>query len=70
MHYPVIDPIILAIGPLAVRWYGLAYVAAFAVSWWLGNRSAGRDGSGWTTDDVSDVVFYVAVGDQRGARAG
>ena len=70
MHYPVIDPIIVAIGPLAVRWYGLAYIAAFAVSWWLGNRQADRDGSGWTRDDVSDIVFYVAVGAVLGGRVG
>ena len=70
MHYPAIDPIIVAIGPLAVRWYGLAYIAAFAVSWWLGNRRADRDGSGWTREDVSDIVFYVAVGAVLGGRVG
>ena len=26
MHYPDIDPIIFALGPLAIRWYGLSYL--------------------------------------------
>ena len=31
-----IDPIIFSLGPLAIRWYGLSYVAGFAMFWWLG----------------------------------
>mgnify|MGYP000288573688 CR=1 FL=1 len=31
-HYPDIDPVIVAFGPLAVRWYGLAYLAAFTLA--------------------------------------
>lgn len=70
MHYPDIDPIIFAFGPLAVRWYGLAYLAAFATCWWLGTRRARRPGSGWTAQEVSDVVFYGAVGAVLGGRLG
>ena len=40
MYYPDIDPIIISLGPLAVRWYGLSYLAGFAMVWWLGNRRA------------------------------
>lgn len=70
MHYPAIDPIIFSIGPLAVRWYGLAYLAAFAMCWWLGNVRAARPGSGWDAQAVSDVVFYGAVGAVLGGRFG
>lgn len=70
MHYPIIDPIIFSIGPLAVRWYGLAYLAAFAVCWWLGNVRARRPGSGWDAQAVSDLVFYGAVGAVLGGRLG
>ncbi|MDR0441593.1 MAG: prolipoprotein diacylglyceryl transferase, partial [Candidatus Accumulibacter sp.] len=31
--YPKIDPVALSIGPLAVRWYGLMYLAAFSQFW-------------------------------------
>ena len=36
--HPNIDPIAFAIGPLAVRWYGLMYLVGFAAGWWLGLR--------------------------------
>ncbi len=69
-HYPHIDPIIFSVGPVSVRWYGLAYLVAFALCWWLGNRRADRPGSGWTRDEVSDVVFFGAVGAVLGGRVG
>jgi len=69
-HYPDIDPVIVALGPLAIRWYGLAYLAAFALCWWLGNRRADRPGSGWSRQEVSDVVFYGAIGAVLGGRIG
>ena len=69
-HYPDIDPIILDLGPLAVRWYGLAYLAAFVLCWWLGNRRADRPGSRWSRQDVSDLVFFGAVGAVLGGRIG
>jgi phosphatidylglycerol:prolipoprotein diacylglycerol transferase len=70
MSYPDIDPVALSLGPLDVRWYGLTYLAAFAAAWWLGNRRAGREGSGWSRDDVADLVFYGALGVVLGGRVG
>jgi len=70
MHYPAIDPVLISFGPLAVRWYGLAYLAGFATCWWLGTIRASRPGSGWTREEVSDVVFYGAVGAVLGGRIG
>ena len=31
--YPVIDPVAIAIGPVSVRWYGLAYMAGILLGW-------------------------------------
>ena len=36
--HPDINPIAFSIGPLAVRWYGLMYLAGFGFAWWLGTR--------------------------------
>lgn len=69
-HYPEIDPVIVALGPLAVRWYGLAYLAAFTLAWWLGRRRAARPGSGWSAQEVADVIFAGAVGAVLGGRIG
>jgi phosphatidylglycerol:prolipoprotein diacylglycerol transferase len=68
MHYPTIDPIIFSFGPIAIRWYGLAYLAAFGCAWWLGQRRA--DAAGWTHQQVSDLVFYGALGAVVGGRVG
>jgi len=70
MHYPVIDPILFALGPLTIRWYGLAYLAGFVLCWWLGTLRARKPGSGWDADAVSDLVFYGAVGAVLGGRIG
>ena len=42
IQYPAIDPILVSLGSLAIRWYGLTYVIAFAVAWWLGRRRAAQ----------------------------
>jgi phosphatidylglycerol:prolipoprotein diacylglycerol transferase len=68
LRYPDIDPVAIALGPLKVRWYGLMYLVGFVAGWWLGRRRAPRHG--WTTQQVDDMVFYVAVGVIVGGRVG
>ena len=75
MHYPIIDPIIVALGPLAIRWYGLAYLCAFASAWLLARWRAQRPslhqpGDRWSDEDLSDLVFYGALGGVLGGRIG
>ncbi|MDX1481138.1 MAG: prolipoprotein diacylglyceryl transferase, partial [Woeseiaceae bacterium] len=33
--FPEIDPVIFAIGPVKIRWYGLMYVIGFVIAWGL-----------------------------------
>lgn len=70
MEFPVIDPVAIAIGPLKIHWYGLMYMIGFAAAWWLGTVRAKKPGSGWTKDEVSDLVFYGAMGVILGGRLG
>ncbi len=70
LTYPDFDPIALSLGPVKIHWYGLMYLVAFTASWWLGRLRAKRPGSGWTADQISDVVFYGAIGTVLGARIG
>ena len=69
MDYPLIDPIIFSLGPLAVRWYGLSYVVGFGMVWWLGKRRLQKHLS-WTENQLSDLVFYGALGAVFGGRFG
>lgn len=70
LTYPDIDPIIFAIGPLKLRWYGMMYLLGFAAFWWLGSRRARREGSLWTPFQVQDFLFYGALGVILGGRIG
>lgn len=71
MHYFVdIDPIAFSIGPLAVHWYGIMYLIAFAAFWVLGERRRrlGRLPVGPTA--FSDLAFYGMIGVILGGRLG
>jgi len=68
--YPEIDPIALDLGFIQIHWYGLMYLAAFASAWWLGKYRASKPGSGWNAEQVSDMIFYGALGVVLGGRIG
>lgn len=69
--HPQFDPIALAIGPLAVRWYGLMYLAGFAAFLYLGKRRAASQP--WhriSAPDLDDLLFYGVLGVILGGRLG
>lgn len=65
-----INPIAIALGPLQIHWYGLMYLVGFGSAWYLGNLRARRPGSGWTEQQVSDLIFWGAIGVVLGGRFG
>jgi len=70
LKYPEIDPVAISIGPLDIRWYGIMYLVGFVAGFLLLNRRAKRPNSGWTTEQVSDLIFYGAMGVILGGRIG
>jgi len=68
--YPEIDPVAIDLGFAQVHWYGLMYLFGFLGAWWLGNYRAKQSGSGWSKQQVSDVIFYGALGVILGGRIG
>mgnify|MGYP000327229858 CR=1 FL=1 len=70
LQFPQIDPVIFSIGPVALRWYGLMYLLGFMGAMMLGNARADRPNSGWTRDQVSDLLFYGFLGVIIGGRMG
>ena len=70
LSYPEIDPVALQLGPLKIHWYGLTYLVGFAAAWWLGRLRARRPRSGWTEQQVADLIFYGALGVVLGGRTG
>lgn len=59
-----------SVGPVSVHWYGLMYLAGFAAGYGLGVMRAARPGSGWNSNEVADVLFYIAIGVILGGRLG
>ncbi len=70
LQYPNIDPVAFSLGPLQVHWYGIMYLIGFAAAWLLGKKRAALPNSGWNDDQVSDLIFYAAMGVVIGGRVG
>lgn len=70
LQFPVIDPIIISIGPLALRWYGMMYLVAFIAAMFLANKASDKSNGVWTREQVSDLLFYGFLGVVLGGRIG
>jgi phosphatidylglycerol---prolipoprotein diacylglyceryl transferase len=73
--YPVIDPVAIEIGPLAIRWYGLAYMAGILLGWLYARRLVSRpdlwDGKPpLTISQVDDFLLWITLGIVLGGRLG
>jgi phosphatidylglycerol:prolipoprotein diacylglycerol transferase len=69
--HPQFDPIAISLGPLAVRWYGLMYLAAFLAFLLLGKRRAlTQPWHGLSVQHVDDLLFYGVLGVVLGGRLG
>lgn len=70
LQFPVIDPIIFSIGPVALRWYGAMYLVGFLAAMFMANKAADNSKGLWTRDEVSDLLFYSFLGVILGGRVG
>ncbi|MCX7554789.1 prolipoprotein diacylglyceryl transferase [Marinicella sp. S1101] len=70
--YPVIDfnPIFLSLGPLDIHWYGVTYLIGFGFYFLLGKYRLKHHPSSWNNDQLSDFLFYGALGVIIGGRLG
>ncbi len=70
LPFPAIDPVAFQLGPIAIRWYALAYIAGLMLGWWLARRIV--EGPGWSmrSADVDDLLFYMTLGVIFGGRLG
>ena len=66
MLIPEIDPIAMQIGPLAIRWYGITWLAAFSTIYYLINKFQ-KD---IDVNQTSDLMFYSLLGAILGGRVG
>lgn len=69
IHFPRINPVFFSLGPISLRWYGLAYLLGFLFAVSLANKRTER-GDLWTRQEVSDLLFYGFIGAILGGRIG
>ncbi|MDX1974792.1 MAG: prolipoprotein diacylglyceryl transferase [Rickettsiales bacterium] len=71
LTYPSIDPIVIQLGPLAIRWYSLAYIAGILLGWWVVMREHARKPiQGLTAKTLDDMVMWAVIGIILGGRLG
>jgi phosphatidylglycerol:prolipoprotein diacylglycerol transferase len=75
LPFPMIDPVLISVGPLAIRWYALAYVGGIVAGWWLARRVAAAKTywggvSPMQPEDADDVIVWAALGIVLGGRLG
>jgi phosphatidylglycerol:prolipoprotein diacylglycerol transferase len=77
LTHPQIDPVAVHLGPVAVHWYGLTYLAAFALFMFLGGRRLRHPAfarlqgkQAWAFKDVEDILFLGVMGVVLGGRIG
>ena len=76
----MIDPVLISVGPLQLRWYALAYIAGILIGWWYAKRLAGAQqpwagyNAGYqrqsTPLDVDDFIIWLTIGIVAGGRLG
>lgn len=68
--YPYIDPVAFSLGPIQVHWYGLMYLVGFVSAWLLAHWRMKHYQLNWTSEQISDLIFYAALGVIIGGRVG
>ncbi|WP_108658589.1 prolipoprotein diacylglyceryl transferase [Acuticoccus kandeliae] len=75
LTFPTFDPVAISVGPVAIRWYALAYIAGILIGWALARRIVSRPAL-WGTRphpsvrDIDDLVTWVTLGIVLGGRLG
>jgi phosphatidylglycerol:prolipoprotein diacylglycerol transferase len=75
LPFPNFDPVLIQLGPFAVRWYALAYIVGILIGW-LYARALVRSHKFWggpapmTVSDIDDFIVWVTLGIILGGRIG
>lgn len=70
MIHPQFDPVLISIGPLAIRWYALSYIVGFMLFLWLGRRRIAQGNTLFTREMLDDFLTWGILGVIIGGRLG
>lgn len=68
--FPAIDPVIVQAGPLAIRWYALAYVAGILIGWWYIGKLDRKKPKALSQAAYDDFIIWAILGILLGGRLG
>ncbi|NQV56817.1 MAG: prolipoprotein diacylglyceryl transferase [Rhodospirillales bacterium] len=68
--FPSIDPVLIAIGPLAIRWYALAYIAGLLLGWKYVKIYVAKPPGAMQEKDIDDFLVWATLGVVLGGRIG
>ncbi len=68
--YPGFDPVLVQVGPLAIRWYALAYIVSLVIGWRVVRRLVRLDPPVATEVEVDDFLTWATLGVVLGGRLG
>src|SRR5260370_23827469 len=67
---PEIDPVLVQLGPFAIRWYALAYIAGLVIGWRIMRRVCEQPPRLLTAAKIDDFLLWAALGVILGGRLG
>jgi len=70
LPFPAIDPVLVQIGPFAIRWYALAYIAGILLGWRFIRGRAAAMKNGPSAEEIDDFVVWATLGVVIGGRLG
>lgn len=68
--HPQFDPVVISLGPVAVRWYALSYIVGFILFTWLGRRRIAQGNTVFTREMLDDFLTWGILGVIVGGRLG
>jgi phosphatidylglycerol---prolipoprotein diacylglyceryl transferase len=70
MIHPNFDPVLVHLGPLAIRWYALSYIVGFCLFIWLGRKRIKSGQTVFTNETLDDFITWGVLGVILGGRLG
>lgn len=70
LTFPNINPVAFEIGPLAIKWYGLAYMVGIFLAWKVASLLLRKYPSSVTIKTLDDSIFWLIIGIVIGGRLG
>lgn len=68
--HPNFDPVLIHLGPLAIRWYALSYIVGFCLFIWLGRKRINTGRTIFNNEMLDDFITWGVLGVILGGRLG